>query len=361
MTVRFATQDQKRPAWLVFCLLVALVLAQPFAPAAADPTITGPGTAGNACPLPEVESARVVDGSPWLLRPGRILEVTLKDFDAWFACQTQSTSVLPTLYVDHSARPELPATANPLTRSLRFELTIDEKNRGWWAAFADASRRESAVAVGIGTSALEHSAVSETEIQDAPGSKSRREAFKGIVADRYSHIKGWSFVAVLVLVSLAMAWLTRLVRDRGPLAPGAGEWNRSFSLARTQLFLWTLTVFGVAGVVWIWTGVLPTLDVETLSLLGISAGTSAASKLIDGPQPAPVQAASRFFVADLLNDGTGASIHRFQAVLANVGLAAIFIGESLHKFDFYAIPPSWAALMLLSSGLYLGLKTQEPR
>jgi hypothetical protein len=339
------------------CLLVAIAWIDP--PSAAADASAGQGAAANTCPVPEVESARVVDGAPSIVRPGRTLEVRLKGFDAWLECQRQSTTPLPTLYLDHSARPEFRAGVDALAKALRYELTLSESNRGWWVAFVTAAEREQGAAVGIGTSAVEQFAVSDTEVRDPAGS-ARREAFKGLLVDGRTHIIGWSFVGVLVLGSLFVAWLTPLIRDGGPLAPNVNDWQRSFSLARTQLFLWTLVVVGVAGVVWIWTGVLPALGVETLSLLGISAGTSGISRVIDGKQQAPVQAASKFFVSDLINDGNGASIHRFQAVLVNVGLATIFVIQSLHELDFYAIPPSWSALLALSSGLYLGLKTGEP-
>jgi hypothetical protein len=343
------------------CLIVAILLGQQPAAAATEPVPSAPVSSATPCPT-AIDRAKVTGEAPSVIRPTRVLEVEIKDFEAWVACQQQGNLLLPTLFVNHTACPDCPATVNPLSKSIRFDLTINQKNHGWWAALASAANRAPGAAVGLGTGTLEHTAVVDTEVRDSPQANPRREAFQIVVADRWTAIESWSFAVVLVLVSLAMAWLSRLLRDRGPLAQGVSEWNRSFSLGRTQLFLWTVTVFGVSGILYIRTGTLPTLDTATLLLLGISASTTGLSTMIDGAQPPPVQAASKFFVADLLNDGAnGPSIHRLQAVLANAGLAAIFIGQSLQKLDFYTIPDSWAALMALSSGAYLGLKAQEPR
>jgi hypothetical protein len=322
------------------------------------------GAVSDACPMPEMDAARVdSDAEPWRIRPGSTLLAHLGNFDAWLDCRSKSTSALPVLFLGHEARPELAAAVDTQTKSLRYRVTFEsgkgagKDNQAWWATARNDG--DAPVPVGLGSAILERSSVGQTEGDGANG-KGSAHKFEASLVNRWQRIEAWAYIAILALAGGGIAWLSKLLRDRGPLAPNVQDWDRTFSLARTQLFLWTMVVFGVTGVLWIWTGVLPDLNLETLSLLGISAGTTGVAQLIDRRQPAPVQMASRFFVADLINDGTGASVHRLQAVLANFGLASVFTIMSVRHLDFFTIPASWSAMLLMSSGLYLGLKTQEP-
>jgi hypothetical protein len=318
----------------------------------------GPANSEATCRAAEVASAQMLDGAPDLIAPGHQLLVKLKDFPNWLSCRQMGKTPLPILYLDHVARADLPAGVDTEHQALRFSLRLTENNRGAWVA---SSGRNTVVTVGLGDKSVESSDVSDTEIAGEAGAPSSRVPFRIALADARSKEFGLAYVAVILIISILGAWMTRLVRDRGPLAPGVTEWVRSYSLARTQLWLWTVTVSATAGYLWITSGMLPALGVETLALLGISAGTLGAAKLIDAGTAVPVQVkpTSGFFLLDLLDDGSGASVHRFQSVLANVGLAIVFFFESVRQLDFYTIPPSWVAMLGLSSGLYLGLKSGE--
>jgi len=306
-----------------------------------------------ACPAIAIESVQVVGDAPTLIMPGRPIVVKLKSFSAWLDCRRRDQAPMPVLYLDHVARPEFTARIDTVNDALRYSFSLGEQNRSAWAAAVGAEAQGQGVAVGLGSATVEASAIEQA---DGGGN------FRMVLGDPLCRRLGDAYLVVLTLGSIIVAWLSRLVRDRGVLADGAVEWGRTYSLARTQLFLWSVVVAGVAGYLWITTGLLPALNVETLTLLGVSAGTTGGAQLLDrrGGQPPPVKPTSGFFLIDLLDDGQGASIHRFQAVLANTGLAFIFAIESLRQLDFYVMPPSWTAVLALSSGVYLGLKAREP-
>jgi hypothetical protein len=338
-------------------------LLSAFAFAAAAATNTAPANSETECRPAEMDSARVLDQSPSLIVPGRQLEVRLKQFDAWLVCRQQGKVPMPTLYLDHVARLDVDALIDPGAKAVRYPLRVNEKNRSIWAMASATAAREQAAAVGLGSAVAELSVRTDTEITAEGSPKPIKLPCQIAVTDRQAKRIGWVYIACLVVISVLIAWLTRLVRDRGVLAPGSAESGRPYSLARTQLLLWTVTVAGVGGYLWITTGMLPNLDVEILALLGISAGTSGAAGLIEGRAAdlPPVTPTAGFFLRDLLDDGGGPSVHRLQAVLANTGLAIIFAAESIHMLDFYPISPSWAALLALSSGVYLGLKAGESK
>ncbi|HYT16137.1 MAG TPA: hypothetical protein VEL80_07125 [Burkholderiales bacterium] len=326
-------------------------------------SISVAANADSLCRPTDIASARVVGESPALIAPGRQLQIKPRNFDTWFDCRQQEKVAVPVLYLDHVAVPDIDGLVDPSSKALRYSLRLTDKNRSIWATAAANAVKEQGAAVGLGTSTMETSAITDADMSGEGSAKSVNVHFQIAMSDQHASLIGWAYVIILLVISVAIAWLTRLLRDRGVLAPGAVEWGRSYSLARTQLFLWTVTVAGVAGFLWITTGMLPTLNVETLALLGISAGTSGAAAIVEGraSEPATVKATAGFFLLDLLDDGGGVSVHRFQAVLANAGLAIIFAEESIRKFDFYTIPQSWAGLLALSSGVYLGLKVGEPK
>ncbi|UTH73545.1 hypothetical protein [Chromobacterium sp. IIBBL 290-4] len=174
--------------------------------------------------------------------------------------------------------------------------------------------------------------------------------------------------ALLVTVLFAvLAWKTNILRDRGPLSAELEAGKQTFSLARSQLLWWTWAVALVTGYLFIETGSLLPINNETLALLGVSAGTTGAATLIDLPD-APASGSgtalqpSRGWWSDILGDGQGISIHRLQAVLANVGIGLVFIIRSLTSHDpyaFYVIDGNWVWLLGLSSTLYAGVKFKE--
>ncbi|WP_434627396.1 hypothetical protein [Chromobacterium sp. CV08] len=168
------------------------------------------------------------------------------------------------------------------------------------------------------------------------------------------------YVVLVLLLFAAVAWKTAILRDRGPLAPGVAAGAQTFSLARSQLLWWTLAIALVAGWQLILTGNLLSPTPQVLLLLGISAVTSGVAGLVDRQDGAPAPlGASRGWLQDVLDDGQGVSVHRYQAVLANLGLGLVFIYKSIALDRFYEIDPMWLGVLGVSSALYVGIKSRE--
>lgn len=128
-----------------------------------------------------------------------------------------------------------------------------------------------------------------------------------------------------------------------------------WSLAKTQLAVWTLTIAILYFLIWIVSESTPATNTTVLALLGISFGTTAAASLKDSDKRARVLSKSNFFL-DLIDDGTGASIHRFQNVVFIVVLLCIFIGNTYRALEFPIFNETQLLLLGISSAGYVGMK-----
>jgi hypothetical protein len=240
---------------------------------------------------------------------------------------------------------ELTAQAATSTIALRFYLspelvaTGDPKDTSWHQ-FLERPWRSASVAVSVGP-------------ESGPWASTALVQFHRL---NMGWLVGWAalfFVAIALFVRYARA--SDIIRDTGDLPSGAIG-RKAFSLARTQMAIWTFLVGGALAFIFIVTWNENTITAGVLVLIGISSGTTLLAATADGPSPTP-QVTQGFF-SDLLTDGTGPSFHRYQMVLFTVILAVIFVvkvGSSLAMPDFDA---TLLALMGISNGTYLGFKLQ---
>jgi hypothetical protein len=195
-------------------------------------------------------------------------------------------------------------------------------------------------------------------------------------------------LALLVIVVIYLARATPLLRDAGKTAPGA---LRPYSLARTQLAAWTVTIIGSYLFIWAVLGNTDPLNNTALILMGLSALTGVAASIVDNkpapPKPAPAPApappapdaqapppapapapapaagvpvtdppASVNFVTDILSDKDGVSIYRFQMAVWTLVLIVVFlytVWNTLAMPDFSEV---LLGLMGISNGTYVGMK-----
>jgi hypothetical protein len=120
-------------------------------------------------------------------------------------------------------------------------------------------------------------------------------------------------------------------------------------------------------------GTAPTLDISTVILLGISAATTATAKAIDisdaekNDRIRNQDDFGRNFFLDILSDGTGVSVHRFQTVVFNcvfgIWFMDAFLQNLLRGEAMNAIIPPIAnnnlILLGVSSATYAALKATE--
>jgi hypothetical protein len=233
---------------------------------------------------------------------------------------------------------------------------------------------------------------------------------------------GW-LITYTVLIALLLFALFKygsksgLLRDPGPEAPH----ERPFSLGRTQMAFWFLLVIAAFCFIWVVTGSLSSLTTDVLTLMGISAGTGLASVLVDNskrttaddernrlraesaslearlpeiraalPQatdpvdkarldaevqrivsrlaeinvalqlpPSAEEQPPRGFWRDILSDGSGISLHRFQIAVWTAVLGLIFVATVYVQLSMPDLNDQLLLLMGISSGTYLGFKFPE--
>jgi hypothetical protein len=135
-----------------------------------------------------------------------------------------------------------------------------------------------------------------------------------------------------------------------------GDSTTSFSLGRVQMAVWLYLVTAAFLYIWLVTGdyngiVTP----ETLTLLGISAATGLSAISLN----AAPKSASGSFLDDILNDGSGVSLHRLQMLVWTIILAAVFLSEVYHSFRLPKFDTNLLILMGISGATYVGFKAKE--
>jgi hypothetical protein len=171
------------------------------------------------------------------------------------------------------------------------------------------------------------------------------------------------FLAILLISSAAFVFVcarTSLIRT--PLLPVGGG-PRPFSLSRAQMAFWSFVVMAAYVFCWMITGELDTISDSVLALIGIGAGTALGAALIDSTGSdagQPVQP-SAGFLQDILSDGNGVSIHRFQMFAWTVILGGIFCASVYADLSMPEFNATLLGLMGISSGTYLGFKFPEKK
>lgn len=174
---------------------------------------------------------------------------------------------------------------------------------------------------------------------------------------------------ILVLALLILAWKSNLLKDKVDNAAvtalrneriAAGQANPKileyrWSLAKTQLALWTLVIAILYFLIWIISESTPTTNTTVLALLGIAFGTTAAAALKPSDKKTVAVQKSNFLL-DLVDDGSGASIHRFQNVVFIIVFLCIFIGGTYRSLEFPEFDATQLLLLGISSAGYVGMK-----
>lgn len=172
-------------------------------------------------------------------------------------------------------------------------------------------------------------------------------------------LTAWTLLMLLFAVIILWAGnTTSMLRDSNfPIGGKAA----TFSLARIQMAFWTFIILCSFVFVGMITGdYFSTMNENVLGLMGISVGASLGASIIDGgtskANALPIYATSGHWWRDVLSDGTGISIHRFQMVAWTAVLGIVFLHEvyanlAMPKFDAVLL-----GLLGISAGTYLGLK-----
>ncbi len=132
----------------------------------------------------------------------------------------------------------------------------------------------------------------------------------------------------------------------------------TWSLGRTQMALWMLIV--LAGFLFFWIGLGEYQNVingSILTLLGLNSATGLLAISVAGSKNAT--AASRSFLLDILNDGSGPQLQRVQVVIWTIVLAVVFLWSVFYNFTFVQFDTYLLLLIGIAQATYIGFKPGE--
>jgi len=189
-----------------------------------------------------------------------------------------------------------------------------------------------------------------------------RESWPSDVSIDFDRIEGGWLVGWLVLFAIAAhrffvyARNTDIIRGTGNLPAGTPpNARKAFSLGRTQMAAWTFIIAPALAFIFMVTWHAGAISNGTLILVGISFVTTLLASAQDGSSDATP---TKGFWNDLVDDGTGPSIHRFQMLLFTAILMLIFIIRTATTLVMPDFDPSLLALMGISNSTYVGFKMQ---
>ena len=204
----------------------------------------------------------------------------------------------------------------------------------------------------------------------------------------------WCSLLILLFLFIYLDLKYHLLRDDSTAN------IKPFSYSRIQLAWWTWIILSCFVSIILCSGKIPELDTNLLILLGISAGTTMAGRLIDLsddanaysrsvdiskaaasglPQPSVISLSRNTdgtnLILDILSDEKGVSIHRLQAVSFNLIFGCWFLYKvfmEVHKIAptmpqeeingiMNIMTNNYLILIGVSAGTYAALKTTENR
>ncbi len=320
------------------------------------------------------------------IRLGRKVTLRMEGLRAWVEGGNTAHRLL--LYLDGRPAPgDYPASISLGRGELVYHLEITSENRDLWEdILRHPTHLSRKIAVSVGPGVDSHFVAAE--------------AGRNVVSLQIVP-RPWGMVTLVVL-GLTLAGLVGLARStnllRDPGSPSTPERRKPYSLSRTQMAVWFYLVFAAYLAIWLVTGDLNTITQSLLGLMGISAGTALGGAVIDGQKreeatdrlarlsaeavsgaspagladstPPPADATrrlregidpgvSRGFLRDILSDGEGLSLHRFQIAAWTVALGVIFVADTYNSLRMPEFSATLLGLMGLSAGTYLGFKVPE--
>jgi hypothetical protein len=243
------------------------------------------------------------------------------------------------LYLGGEKMTKIPGrVVDPAKGYVAFNLTPAAEDMDAWRRVIGFAEAIVPMAVGVGTDKVEFDRADDVKV----------EFLLFTAAAMFSGL----FAALCALAALAIvARYTGLLRDAGA--------STSFSLARCQMALWLVLITGSFIYIWFVTGEYNGIvTTDALMLLGISATTGLAAVAMGTPQNV-VAATSEGMLSDLMNDGTGPTLHRIQIVIWTLLLAAVFLWQVYATFRFPKFDLNLLIMMGISGGFYLGFKAKE--
>jgi hypothetical protein len=276
------------------------------------------------------------------------IQVPHDKYAAYFTKQNDNVQTTPVLYINEFAINGLTWVSSGC-ENLSFYLTRTEESRDVWGKILS-KLNDKNVQVGIGT-------VQKGYIADV-----------GTAKLVLTTTPFWCYLSLIAILAVSIIWLgvsTGLLRD---LPKNASPINapvvaipakeRPFSLGRVQMAFWFVLTVGAYTYIWLRTGDIAHLIPDSiLALMGISAGTTVLSAVVDSNAAAQLpEKASGNLLKDILSDSDGISFHRFQMFVWTIILGFAFIQKVYATLIMPDFDAQLLGLMGIASGTYLGFK-----
>jgi hypothetical protein len=134
---------------------------------------------------------------------------------------------------------------------------------------------------------------------------------------------------------------------------------RPYSLSLFQMAFWFFLVIAAYVFIWLICDELNTITDSVLGLIGIGAATAVGAKIVnDRTTGTDAPTVTHGFVSDVISDKNGVSIHRLQMFVWTLVLGVIFVASVYKDLSMPEFSVTLLGLMGISSGTYLGVKTQ---
>lgn len=170
------------------------------------------------------------------------------------------------------------------------------------------------------------------------------------------------YVVLLIVTLIAFVYLcshTPVIRGGTPDQSLA---VRPYSLSLFQMAFWFFLVIAAYVFIWLICDELNTITDSVLGLIGIGAATAVGAKMVnDRTTGSDAPSVTHGFVSDVISDGNGVSIHRLQMFVWTLVLGVIFVASVYNDLSMPEFSATLLGLMGISSGTYLGVKTQASK
>lgn len=308
------------------------------------------------------------------VRAGRAIDVYVQFLHAWSSMPGNSPWRLVPVINGRPLKGVYPTSVNLRLGRLQYDLKVNDDNRNVWIDALSPPTLSRSVRFSVGIESQD--AFDTAYLIDSP------KPLQLVVLDPFEAALATSVAVFCAAIFLRLAASTSLLTET--VFNARGEAMVRFSLAKSQLALWFFVTFIAFIIIWLATGNYSTINTSVLAIMGISAGTavgdsymqsrrldkviesaeSIAARGLNGPllRPHARQALRRrleLLVRDLLSDGNGYSIYRFQMLAWTSVLILVF---SCQVYYYLAIPsfnPELIYLMGLSSGTYVANRVPE--
>jgi len=264
--------------------------------------------------------------------------------------------------------PQVRQTANGIFR-FAFPIRDTPEDRDEWNKLRNTHGQDRPISISLAfdLEGLPHTLRTKlgSSLDSAPAGDPEQQ-FKFRI---YSRCWAVAFV-VIYFGFLALFWwlagFPNLVRDPdGPIRDS----KHVFSLSRCQLAWWFFLVLAAWGLLLLTTRSRDTLNQTALILIGIGGATalsgaavgkvrnSLANKTLD-PSQRPKFFRTPFggWIYDILSDDDTIGFHRFQLIIWNLVLGAVFLEQTWSNFAMPEFSPTLLGLLGLSGATFIGMK-----